>query len=347
MASAIGARNSSVERESSRNGTLEMRVREPCILIPVFLFRVLRSEVFIKVTDVVLFAVDIRGKNQQDGVGRIFVLSRPEHGGKMQTEIGTVEQNFCARDSIEHANGCEVVQYRNNILRLVSLRAVLEPGTTDDDQADPVQVIVFNDGGRSLGVVVDKILDVAEEAVTVRQKSSREGLLGSALVGKRVTDFLDLNQVIRAASESWFQSTGETANGKNILVAEGSAFSRCLTRSGLDMAGYRVMEAANLDEAVRCLEREPVDVVVTELELPPGGSTALLAAMRLRPEWDGISVLALADSAEQLQTPSVLGAGYQDCQAKFDQEAMLESIARLASAVASADSAPVHTGEVS
>ena len=63
-------------------------------------------------------------------------------------------------------------------------------------------MIVFNDGDRSVGVVVDQILDVAEEAVTVRQKSSRKGLLGSAVVGKRVTDFLDLNQVIHAASES-------------------------------------------------------------------------------------------------------------------------------------------------
>ncbi len=69
-------------------------------------------------------------------------------------------------------------------------------------------MIVFNDGDRSVGVVVDQILDVAEEAVTVRQKSSRKGLLGSAVVGKRVTDFLDLNQVIHAAAESWFQGTG-------------------------------------------------------------------------------------------------------------------------------------------
>ena len=85
---------------------------------------------------------------------------------------------------------------------------VLEPGAPDPEQAaDPVQVVVFNDGDRSVGVVVDQILDVAEEAVTVRQKSSRKGLLGSAVVGKRVTDFLDLNQVIHAASESWFQGT--------------------------------------------------------------------------------------------------------------------------------------------
>jgi CheY-like chemotaxis protein len=111
------------------------------------------------------------------------------------------------------------------------------------------------------------------------------------------------------------------------------------------MAGYRVLEAANLDEAIRGLEQQPVDVVVTALDLPPTGSSALLAAMRRRPEWEGIPVLALADSAEKAQASATRTAGFQDCQTKFDREAMLESVARLASALASAETAPVCVGE--
>jgi len=244
------------------------------------------------------------------------------------------------RNSIENAGGRKVVQYRNRILPLVPLREVLDSGVEDHGQeADPVQVVVFNDGERSVGLVVDQILDVAEETVTVRQKSARKGLLGSAVVGKRVTDFLDLNHVLEAAAEDWFQAGGASASGKRILVAEASAFSRGLIRSGLDMAGYRVLEAANLDEAIRGLEHQPVDVVVAALDLPPKGSAALLEAMRRRPEWEAIPVLALADSPEQVREPAVRTAGFQDCQAKFDREAMLESVARLASALASAEPA--------
>ena len=250
------------------------------------------------------------------------------------------------RSAIEHAGGCQVVQYRDRILPLVPLSAVLEPAAPGDDQmADPVQVVVFNDGDRSVGLVVDQILDVAEEAVTVRQKSSRKGLLGSAVVGKHVTDLLDLNEVIHMAVADWFQGKSAAGSGKRILVAEASAFSRGLIRSGLEMAGYRVVEAANLDEAIRGLEQQPVDVVVAALDLPLNGGPALLTAMRRRPEWKGIPLLALADSAEQVQAPSVRMAGFEDCQAKFDHEAMLESVARLASALASAETAPVYAGE--
>lgn len=250
------------------------------------------------------------------------------------------------RSSIEHASGFQVVQYRNHILRLVSLHAVLDPGAPCQDQPEPVQVIVFNDGDRSVGLVVDEILDVAEEAVTVRQQSGRKGILGSAVVGKRVTDFLDLNYVIHAASENWLDGTSGAANGKSILLVEASAFSRGLIRSGLDMAGYHVLEAASLDEAIRGLEQQPVDIVVTTMALPPNGTVALLAAMRRRPEWDRIPVLALTESAEQERAPDFQSAGFQDCQSKFDREAMLESLSRLASAVASAELEPVCAGEV-
>ncbi len=257
------------------------------------------------------------------------------------------------RRLIEQAGGCKVVQYRSRILPLVPLRDVLEPGTADPDEiADPLQVVVFSDGGRSVGVVVDQILDVAEQTVSVRQKSVREGLLGSAVVGNRVTDFLDLNHVLRAASRGWFEGSGEPGHGRKVLVAEGSAFSRGLIRSGLDMAGYRVLEAASLDDALRNLEQEKIDLVVASLDLPPSGSAALITAMRVRPEWQAIPVLALADSAEHLRLRGEERSRVGDCQVKFDCEAMLASLARLASAVASGressgqeDSGPSSSGD--
>jgi two-component system chemotaxis sensor kinase CheA len=250
------------------------------------------------------------------------------------------------RSAIEHAGGGQVVQYRDRILPLVSLRAVLEPGASSQESLpDPVQVVVFNDGDRSVGMVVDQILDVAEEAVTVRQKSSRKGLLGSAVVGKRVTDFLDLNEVIRASEGNWDKNPDGQGSGKRILVADASAFARGMIRSGLDMAGYVVLEAANLDEAIRRLEQQPVDVVVAALDFPPNGSSALLQAIRRRPEWEKIPILAVADSTDHVLASAVRTAGFQDCQSKIDSEAILESLAHLVSATAAAGLVPECVGE--
>ncbi len=250
------------------------------------------------------------------------------------------------QSAIERASGGQVVQYRNRILPLVSLRDVLEPGACEPDQvADPVQVVVFNDGDRSVGVVVDQIVDVAEEVVTVRQKSNRQGLLGSAVVGKRVTDFVDLNYVINSSSENWSQRTVGSPIGRRILLVEASPFSRGLIRSGLDMAGYRVLEASSGDEAIRALEQQRVDMVIAALDLPADGSDGLLSTMRHRPEWSAIPILALADPALQTQMDSIRTAGFHDCQTKFDREAMLESLARLGAALTPSELVPAWAGK--
>jgi two-component system chemotaxis sensor kinase CheA len=314
----------------------------------------------------VALILDVLGVGQRSGVlaelreqGQAAAESKARMGLEMQRLLlfraGSFERlavplSLVARleefpqSSIERAGGRQVVQYRNRILPLVPLRAVLEPSAPEPDTpADPAQVIVFNDdsdgGDRSVGVVVDQILDVAEEAITVRQPTGRKGLLGSAVVGKRVADFLDLNYVLHAATEDWFDD-GRGLVGKSILVAEASGFSRGLIRSGLEMAGYRVIEAANQEEVLRELEQQAVDVVVTTLDFPPDGGSALRAAMRRRPEWEGIPVLALASSARQMEAGGAGRQDFEDCQVKFDREGMLESVARLASALILADAAP-------
>jgi two-component system chemotaxis sensor kinase CheA len=241
---------------------------------------------------------------------------------------------------IERSGGIRVVQYRDRILPLVTLGEVLDEGAPAPEVlADPAQVIVFTDGDCSVGLMVDQIIDIAEEAVTIRRRTERRGLLGSAVVGKQVTDFLDLTYVIQAAVGSSFDGARGASGGRSVLVAESSAFSRGLIRGGLDMAGYRVVEAASVEEALKRLEQQPVDLVVAALTLPSDGCAALRTAMRKKPEWESIPMLALADSADEMQ--SVVSANlFEDCQAKHDRKAMLESLARLAEALEPADRTP-------
>jgi len=300
----------------------------------------------------VALILDVLGIGQRSGVlveiheqARVAVQSRTLADDKQQrlllfsagsferlavplSLVGRLEE--FPRSAVERAGGGKVVQYRNRILPLVSLRNVLEPDLGDDSEStDPVQVVVFNDGESSVGMVVDEILDVAEEAVTVRQKSNHRGLLGSAVVGKRVTDFLDLNEVIHAAQGDWFQGIHGTPAKRHILVADASAFSRAMIRSGVEMAGYLVLEAENINEALGHLESQAIDCVLASLDLPAEGASALLRAVRGRPAWAAIPVIALAESADGPRNTSAHPARFEDCLGKFDHTSVLASIARL------------------
>lgn len=102
------------------------------------------------------------------------------------------------RSKIERASGREVVQYRNRLLPLVPLGEML--GGISATGAEEVQLVVYRAGATDLGLVVDEITDIVQEDATSLYGSDRPGLLGSAIVGGKVTDFLDLNAVAGWAS---------------------------------------------------------------------------------------------------------------------------------------------------
>lgn len=236
------------------------------------------------------------------------------------------------QSKIEQASGRRVVQYRGQILPLASLNSILEPGAPDTASSlDPAQVLVFNSGERSIGIVVDQILDIVEETVSVRRTAERKGLLGSAVIGKKVADLLDLRQVIEDADGRWFeQQPSETVT---VMVADGSPFERGLMRSSFEMAGYRVVEAASSGEALRELSRRKVDVVLASLDLPGEGGADLLERMRNSPDLTSIPAIALASTPEQTAQRRASGQDFDDYQLKFDRDGMLRSLARLSAAV--------------
>lgn len=243
---------------------------------------------------------------------------------------------------IERAGGRAVAQYRGRILPIAPLGPILEPGSADSaSRNDPAQVIVFSDRDRSVGIEVDEILDIAEETIAIRHEASRPGLLGSAVIGKKITDFLDLPSVISKIDEFWFSSQqGAPARRTTVLVAEGASFSRGLVRNYLEMAGHRVIEAATTEQALQELGKRKIDVLMAALDLPPEGGAGLLDCMRNNQELAGIPAIALAGQSEELEGPSPGRPRFEEYQMKFDREGMLRSILHLVTAVGTEPATP-------
>jgi two-component system chemotaxis sensor kinase CheA len=235
------------------------------------------------------------------------------------------------QSAIEQTGDSPVVQYRGGILPLLSLDSVLAPGAADTAlRQDPAQVVVFQDGERSVGLAVDRIVDIVEESVTVRRQSNRAGLLGSAVVGKLVTDFVDLKAVLTSAFGDWFHQRSSLQHRGNLLLVETSAFVRGMLRTELEMAGYQVHEAKDAAEALQRLDQRPVDLVLAAVDLPGAGYRQVVEAVKKRAGTLRIPVVALA--AAGAVAPPEAGEA-DDCQSKIDRAGMLRSIERLAAAV--------------
>jgi two-component system, chemotaxis family, sensor kinase CheA len=295
-------------------------------------------------------AAEDRRQDHSANERQTFLLFRAGSFERLAVPLSLVARlEEISLSKIEHAGGKRVVQYRGRILPLASLAPILDPGAADTaGLQDPAQVVVFNNGERSIGILVDQILDIVEDQVTIRQAAARHGLLGSAVIGKKVTDLLDLHAVIQTADEGWFGSLdAPRANTSTVMIADPSPFVRGLVRNSLEMAGYRVVEAADTPAALRELERRKIDVVLAGLDLPSnGGGHGLLQEMRRLPGLAHVPALALIDNAEQAQAQREHPQGFADYQLKFDRDAMLVSLARLASAVGTPEALVSANGKI-
>ncbi|WP_308116446.1 chemotaxis protein CheA, partial [Falsiroseomonas oryziterrae] len=89
-------------------------------------------------------------------------------------------------ESFERSGGMPVVQYRGTLMPLLSMEdGGASPGTAARGRQT---VLVFSEGGRSLGLMVDAILDVVEERLEMTAGGARPGVLGTAVVAGRVTE---------------------------------------------------------------------------------------------------------------------------------------------------------------
>jgi DNA-binding NtrC family response regulator len=70
--------------------------------------------------------------------------------------------------------------------------------------------------------------------------------------------------------------------GPVVLVVDDEPAMRLLCRVNLELEGYRVVEAGSLDEARALLEREPVAVVLLDLQVGLERGGALLDEIRAR-----------------------------------------------------------------
>jgi two-component system chemotaxis sensor kinase CheA len=114
------------------------------------------------------------------------------------------------RSVIERAGEREVMQYRGQIIPLVRLSEIV-PAMSDPDagaHGGSIQVVVYAEGKRTVGLVVDRIVDIVEEQMAVEQLTPRPGVVGSFVTHRQVTDLLDVAAIVRVAVPGLLDGAG-------------------------------------------------------------------------------------------------------------------------------------------
>jgi two-component system, chemotaxis family, sensor kinase CheA len=230
---------------------------------------------------------------------------------------------------IEKPNGVPVVQYRGQLMPLLSI-----DGRSELVSEGRQPVLVFTDRDRSMGLLVDEIIDIVEDRLNVELGSEQPGIIGTGVIGGKATSIIDASTFLTSAFDDWFGSSGKSAKNPNdkddrILLVDDSPFFRNLLTPLLTVAGYHVTTVESADKALALREDGQVfDVIISDIEMPGMTGFEFAAEVRENGSWQAVPMVALSahTSAEHMEKGRT--AGFSDYVGKYDRETLLETVAQ-------------------
>jgi two-component system chemotaxis sensor kinase CheA len=175
-----------------------------------------------------------------------------------------------------------VVQYRGRLMPLAAAG-----GDIRREGRQPM--LVFSQGSSVVGLAVDAILDIVEDALDIQLTGESPGVLGTAVLKGKSTEIVDVGYYLSQADPAWAIAATRVdikADRKRILLIESHPFFRNLLAPIVSAAGYDVTVAEGLEEArARLAAGATFDIVLAdadgaEMDEVPGAQIIPLSSRR-------------------------------------------------------------------
>ncbi|HVZ09041.1 chemotaxis protein CheW [Rhodopila sp.] len=251
-----------------------------------------------------------------------MLLFHADGGQRMAVPLGLVARlEDIPRERIEWSCGAPVTQYRGRLMPLVAL------GQAPDAGRPTQPLLVFADGDRSMGLMVEEITDVVEERLDIELSHPRPGTMGTAVIAGKATDILDTNYWLAQAGQDWTRDTRPPAARRHVLMVDDSDFFRHLMAPRLNAAGIDVTSVGSAAEALRLRDGGMrFDAIVSDLEMPGIDGLQFARTLRAGGAWADRPLIALTALDGPQHRAAVREAGFTGHVAKNDQDGLIASL---------------------
>ena len=308
--------------------------------------------------DVVKTSVDELGGSievrSELGAGTTFALTLPVTLGVMRclvARLGTerfaipvtsvVESIGLADAGVTTMAGMPVIMRHGQSLPLLDLGdALAVPG-----EREPRAALIVKLGDRQLAWSVDRLEGETELVIKDLGSFLRRvpGVSGATIAGDgSVICLLDLRDIADRAlglgggmlpkPVAPSQKAAPSGPKARVLVVEDSLGVRELERVILEGAGYHVETAVDgLDGASRLRDDNPVDIVISDVEMPGMTGFELTRTIRRTKGWENVPVVIMTSLGNEEHRREGLEAGASAylLKGEFDQAQLVETVRRL------------------
>ena len=233
---------------------------------------------------------------------------------------------------VEMSHNERVVQYRGQLMPLIPFN----PGHAwKEDGRQPI--LVFTESERSMGLVVDEIVDIVEDNLKVEIAAEQPGLIGGAVIDGHATDVIDAGYFLTQAFSDWFGGAGEdglAGGGRSVLLVDDSPFFRNLLAPMLSVAGYSVTSVENAADALSMRDKGyTFDVIISDIEMPEMDGFEFAQAVRADARWEKTPMVALSSRISDEDFARGREVGFSDYVAKSDRDELVRSLSQAVSGV--------------
>jgi two-component system chemotaxis sensor kinase CheA len=236
--------------------------------------------------------------------------------------------------TIELSNGRHMVQYRGHLMPLIT---VDEQVRVKGEGAQPL--LVFSDGGRSMALVVDEIIDIADERLDIEVASASPGVLGSAVIKGQATEVIDVGHFVPLAFADWFRGGDETRRKRrpSVMLVDDSPFFLNMLTPVLQAAGYEVAAISRPRDAIELLTGgKQVDIVITDIDMPDMDGFAFAEHLRADSRTAHLPIVGLSSVISVEAVERGRQVGFHDYVAKFDRQGLIAALKEQTDAKAAA-----------
>jgi len=122
-------------------------------------------------------------------------------------------------------------------------------------------------------------------------------------------------------------SEADAGAARTILTIDDSRTMRDMLRLALGGAGFTVVQAVDGQDGLKVLPQQPVDVIITDINMPKLDGYGVIRAVRSDPAYDDTPILVLSTEAEQGSKDIANEAGANGWIVKpFDPEGLVKLI---------------------